>query len=99
VPQKEDSGAVPWCLQSLIIRGGGAPDVQISLTAGEGQGPTPTVLEVRRTAPEQSGECSAAIMATDRSGAAPELVGTKREAPEQGSSGRPVKKSRVCSKM
>jgi hypothetical protein len=38
-----DSGTAPWRLQSLLIRGGGAPDVHMSLVAGGGQGPTPAV--------------------------------------------------------
>jgi hypothetical protein len=33
-PQEADSGTVLRRLQSLIIRGGGSPDVQVSLTAG-----------------------------------------------------------------
>jgi hypothetical protein len=98
-PQEADYGATPWRLQSLIIQGGGAPDVQVTLTAGGGQGLTPVVPEVGRTAPEQPGERSAVIEAAGRSEAAPESVGTKRATPEQGSSARPVKKSRVCSKM
>jgi hypothetical protein len=49
--QEADSGAVPRHLQSLIIRGGVAPDVQVSLAAGEGQGPTPAMEEVGRPAP------------------------------------------------
>jgi hypothetical protein len=98
-PQESDFGPAPRRLQSLIIRGGGAPDVQVSLAAGGGQGPTPAAAEVIRSALEQPGERSAAVEAADRSGAAPESVGTKHAAPEQGSSGRPVKKSRVRSKM
>jgi hypothetical protein len=53
----------------------------------------------RRIGPGQPGECSAAVEVAGRSGAAPELVGSKRAALEQGLSGRPVKKSRVRSKM
>jgi hypothetical protein len=37
-PQEADSGAALRRLQSLIIRGGGALDVQVSLAAGGGQG-------------------------------------------------------------
>jgi hypothetical protein len=38
--------------------GGGAPDVQVSLAVGGGQGPTPAVAEVGRSAPEQSGSAT-----------------------------------------
>jgi hypothetical protein len=67
--------------------------------AGGGQGYTPTMAEVGRTAPEQLGERSTATWAAGRSGVAPESVGTKRAAPEEGSLGRPVKRSQVRSKM
>jgi hypothetical protein len=83
----------------LIILGSGAPDVHVYLATGGGQGPTPAVVEVERSALEKLGENNTAVEAVGRSGAAPESVGTKREAPEQGSSGRPTKKPRVCSKM
>jgi hypothetical protein len=90
-PQEADSGAAPWRLQSLLIRGGRALDVHVSLVAGGGQGPTPIMAEVRISAPEQSEERNTAVEAADRSGAAPESVGSKRAAPEQGSSDRPMK--------
>jgi hypothetical protein len=51
VPHVMDSGAAPRCLQSLLIRGGGAPDVHVSLVAGGGQDPTP----VRRISPRAVG--------------------------------------------
>jgi hypothetical protein len=89
------SGAAPRRLQSLIILGGRALDAQVSLAARRGQGLTLAVAEVGRTAPEQQGDRNAAVEAVDRSGAAPESVGIKRATPEQGSSGRPVKMSRV----
>jgi hypothetical protein len=98
-PQAVDSGVTLRCLQSLLIRGGGALDVHVSLVAGGGQGPTPAVAEADRSAPERSGERVSAVEAADRSGATPELAGSKCAAPEQGSSGRPAKKSRVRSKM
>jgi hypothetical protein len=47
----------------------------------------------------RSGERVAAVEVAVWSGAAPELAGSKRAAAEQGSSVRPVKKSRVRSKM
>jgi hypothetical protein len=97
--QEGDSGAAPRRLQSLLIRGGGAPDFLVSLVAGGGEGPTPTVADVGRSAPKQSGERSATSKAAGRSGATPGSVGAKRAAPEQGSSGRSVKKARVRSKI
>jgi hypothetical protein len=72
-PQEADSGAAPRCLQSLIIRGGRAPDVQVSLAAGGGQGSASATAEVGRIAPEQLGERSAAVEAAGRSGAAPRV--------------------------
>jgi hypothetical protein len=103
-----ESGAAPWCLQSLLIWGGGAPDVHVSLVAGGGQGPTPTITGTRGSAPERTGERVAAVEVVDRTGAAPESAGPKRVAPEQGSkrvapeqglSNHPVKKPRASSKM
>jgi hypothetical protein len=96
-PQVVDSGASPRRLQSLLIRGGGAPNVHVSLVTDGGQGPTPAVIEVGGSVPEQTGERVATVEAADRSGAAPESVGSKRAAPEQGSLGRSAKKPRVCS--
>jgi hypothetical protein len=98
-PQEADSGAAPWRLQSLLIRGGGAPDVHVSLVAGGGPRTNPNRGGGRKIRPEQSGECSATVEVTGQSGAAPASVGTKRTAPEQGSLGRLVKKPRVRSKM
>jgi hypothetical protein len=98
-PQVVYSGTTPRHLQLLLIRGSGAPDVHISLVVGGGQRPTPAIPDAGGSAPERSGERIAAVEAADRSGAALELAGSKRAAPEQGSSGRPAKKSRVCSKM
>jgi hypothetical protein len=54
-PREADSSAAPQRLQSLIIQGGRASDVQVSLAAGEGQGPTSAMAEVGRIAPEQPG--------------------------------------------
>jgi hypothetical protein len=50
-PQEVDSSAAPRRLKSLLIRGGGALDVYISLVAGGGQGPTPAVAEAEGSAP------------------------------------------------
>jgi hypothetical protein len=79
-PQEADSGAAPRRLQSLIIQGGGAPDIQVSLAAGGLQEPTSAMAEVGRIAPEQPRERSATIKAAGRKVAAPESVGTKRVA-------------------
>jgi hypothetical protein len=77
-----ESGASPRGLQSLLIRGGGAPDVHVSLVAGGGHGPIPAVAEVGGSAPERARERVAAVEVADRSGATPELAGSKRAAPE-----------------
>jgi hypothetical protein len=37
-PQEVDSGAAPWCLRSLLIRGGGELDVHVSLVIGGAKG-------------------------------------------------------------
>jgi hypothetical protein len=86
-PQVVDFGAAPRRLQSLLIRGGEAPDVHVSLVADGIQGPTPAVVEVGGSAPERTVERVATVEAADKSGAAP----------EQGSSGHPAKKPQVCS--
>jgi hypothetical protein len=98
-PQEVDSSAAPRCLWPLIIRGGGALDVQVSLAACGGQGLTLAMAEVGRSAPEQPRERNAVVEVAGLSGAALESVGTKRATPEQGSSGCPMKKSQVRSKM
>jgi hypothetical protein len=94
-----DSGAAPWRLQSLLIRGGGALYVHVSLITGGGQGPTSVVPEAGGSAPERTVERIAAVEAVDQSGAALELAGSKRATLEEGSSGHLAKKSRVHSKM
>jgi hypothetical protein len=38
-----EPSAAPRCLQSLLIQGGGAPDVHVSLIVGGGHGPTSAV--------------------------------------------------------
>jgi hypothetical protein len=53
--------AAPRRLQSLLIWGGGTPDVHVPLIAGEGQGPTPAVAEAGGTTPERMGENVAAV--------------------------------------
>jgi hypothetical protein len=104
-----EPSTAPRRLQLLLIRGGRAPNVHVSLVAGGGHSPTLTVAEAGGSAPEREGESVAVIGAASRSGAAPEMVGSKRaapepagskrEAPEQGSSDRLMKKARVHSKM
>jgi hypothetical protein len=108
-PPVAEPSAAPRHLQSLLIRGGGAPDVHVSLVTGGGHGPTPTIVEARVSAPERAGESVATVEAVGRSGAAPEtagpkriapeMAGSKRAAPEQGSSDRLVKRARVRSNI
>jgi hypothetical protein len=108
MPPVAEPSAAPRRLQSLLIRGGRALDVHMSLVARGGQGPSPIAAEARGIAPERMGESAAAAEAAGRSGAVPETAGPRRAAPEQGSkhtdpekglSDRPVKKARVRSKM
>jgi hypothetical protein len=109
MPHEAYSSTAPRCVQSLIIRGSRAPDVQVSLPAGGGQGSTFAAAEVRRIAPEHLGEHSTAIVPAGRSGAAaesakhqgpaPELARAKRSAPEQGPPDRPAKRTQARSKM
>jgi hypothetical protein len=109
MPHEAYSSTAPRCVQSLIIRGSRAPDVQVSLPAGGGQGSTFAAAEVRRIAPEHLGEYSTTIVLAGRSGAAPEsakhqgpapeLAGAKRSAPEQGPLDRPAKRTQARSKM
>jgi hypothetical protein len=82
VPQMTESGAAPRHLQSLLIRGGEAPDVHLSFVAGEGQGPTPATAGTGGLAPKRTGERVATVEAVNRNGAAPESAGPKRVAPE-----------------
>jgi hypothetical protein len=51
VPVAEPSVA-PRRLQSLLIRGGGPPDVHVPLITGGGHGPTPAVAEAEGITPE-----------------------------------------------
>jgi hypothetical protein len=99
MPPAASSDAAPQRLQSLLIWGGGASDVHVSLVVGRGQGSTPAVVEARGSAPKRVEERAAAVEAVGRSGAAPELASLKRATPEQGLSGCPAKKPPVRSKM
>jgi hypothetical protein len=54
-PPVAEPSAAPRSLQSLLIRGGGAPDVHVSLITSGGHGPTPAVAEARGTTPEHMG--------------------------------------------
>jgi hypothetical protein len=53
-PMVEPSAA-PRRLQSLLIRGGGTPDVHVPLIAGGGHGLTPAVAEAGGIAPSEWG--------------------------------------------
>jgi hypothetical protein len=55
MPPAAELSAAPRRLQSLLIWGGRAPDVHVSLVAGRGHGPPPAVMEVGGTAPEPMG--------------------------------------------
>jgi hypothetical protein len=99
MPPAVEPSAAPQHLQSLLIWGGGASDVHVSLVAGGGHGPTPAVVEDEGLAPERAGKRIAAVEAVGRSGAAPESAVLKRAAPVQGLSDLPVKKARVRSKV
>jgi hypothetical protein len=46
MPPVAEPSAAPRRLQSLLIRGGGAPDVHMSLIAGESQGPALIAVEM-----------------------------------------------------
>jgi hypothetical protein len=70
VPLPAEPSAAPRRLQSLLIRGGGAPDVHVSLVPGGGHGPTPAVVEAGGSAPEHTRESVTAIEAVGRGGAA-----------------------------
>jgi hypothetical protein len=107
-PPVAEPSAAPQRLQSLIIRGGGAPVVHVSLVAGGGQGSSPAVAQARGLAPECARGSATATEVAGQSGAATESVGSRRAAPEHGPkhaapelglSDRPVKKARVRSKM
>jgi hypothetical protein len=84
VPVVEPSVA-PRRLQSLLIRGGGAPDVHVPLITGGGHGLSPAIAEAEGTTPERMGENVAAVEAADRSREALETAGSSRAVPEQGS--------------
>jgi hypothetical protein len=81
-PPVTEPSVAPRHLQSLLIRGGGAPEVHMSLVAGGGQDLPPAVVEVGGSSPERAGKKAAAIEATGQSGAAPETAGSRRAAPE-----------------
>jgi hypothetical protein len=62
-PPAVELSVAPRRLQSFLIRGGGAPDVHVSLVAGGGHGPTPAVAQAGGTAPELMGESVGAVEA------------------------------------
>jgi hypothetical protein len=103
-----ERSATPQRLQTLLIRGGGVPDVPLSLVTGGGHGPALVAAEAGGTAPKRTGESVAAVEAAGRSGAALEMAGPRRAVPKQGSKCAtpeqgtpdcPVKKAWVRSKM
>jgi hypothetical protein len=107
-PPVAEPSATPQRLQTLLIRGGGVPDVPLSLVTGGGHGPAPVAAEAGGTAPKRTGESVAAVEAVGRSRAALETAGPRRAVPKQGSKCAtpeqgtpdcPVKKARVHSKM
>jgi hypothetical protein len=50
-----ETSTAPRRLQSLLIRGGRAPDVHVPLVAGGGHGPTLAVVEVGGQPPSEWG--------------------------------------------
>jgi hypothetical protein len=60
-----EPSATPRRLQSLLIRGGGAPDVHVSLITGGDRDLTPAMVEAGGLAPEQAGERIAIVEAAD----------------------------------
>jgi hypothetical protein len=54
-PPMAEPSATPRRLQSLLIRGGGAPEVHVSLVAGGGQCPPPAIVEVGGSAQSARG--------------------------------------------
>jgi hypothetical protein len=89
-----EPGAAPQRLQSLLIRGGRAPDVHVPLIAGGGHGPTLIAAEAGGTTPERMGESVATVEVAGRGGEAPETANSRRDVPEQGS--KCATPSRVC---
>jgi hypothetical protein len=81
VPVTEPSAA-PRRLQSLLIRGGGAPDVHVPLIVGGGHGPSLAIAEAGGTTHERMGENVAVVEAADRSREAPETVDSSCVVPE-----------------
>jgi hypothetical protein len=108
VPPVAEPSAAPRRLQSLLIRGGGAPEIHVSLVASGGPGSSPAVVEPGGSSSERARESVAATEAASQSGAGPEAAGprctipeqgSKRATPELGLSDRSVKKARVRSRM
>jgi hypothetical protein len=67
----------------LLIWGGGAPDVHVSLVTGGGHGSTPAIVEAGGSAPERMGGWSR-LGAAGRSGAAPQDGGPEVHSPRAG---------------
>jgi hypothetical protein len=83
-PLVAEPSAAPRRLQSLLIRGDGAPDVHVSLADGGGHGPALAAVEAGGSAPERTEESVAAVEAAGRGGAAPKIVLQRRAVPKQG---------------
>jgi hypothetical protein len=65
-PLVVEPSAAPWRLQLLLIKGGGAPDVHMSLVAGESHSPAPATVGARVSTPERMGESAATAEAAAR---------------------------------
>jgi hypothetical protein len=55
VPPVVEPSTAPRRLQLLLIRGGGAPGVHVSLVTGGGYGPTLAIAETGGVSPRESG--------------------------------------------
>jgi hypothetical protein len=64
-PPAVEPSAASRRLQSLLIQGGGAPDVHVSLVVGEGHDQTPAVAEAGGSAPKRAGERVILVETTD----------------------------------
>jgi hypothetical protein len=83
-PPVAEPSAAPRCLQSLLIRGGGAPNVHVFLVVGGGHGPTRTVAEAEGSAPERAGESVANVEATGPVESNPQEGGLEARSPRAG---------------
>jgi hypothetical protein len=70
-PAVVEPSAGPRRLQSLLIQGGGAPDVHVSLVTGEGHNPTPSVAETEGSAPDKRGSVLSLLRRRSEAGQPP----------------------------